>query len=44
MKPGLGGEESIRYRALDEFCGTWREDPEFDEAIADQQRIDESLW
>lgn len=38
------GEEAIRYRDLDDLAGTWREDPELDEAIADQHAIDEELW
>lgn len=38
------GEEAIRYRTLGDLSGTWCEDSVFDEAIADQQRIDESPW
>jgi hypothetical protein len=29
---------------LDELAGAWEDDPQFDEAIRDQDRIDESLW
>jgi hypothetical protein len=38
------GEAPIRHRSLDDIAGTWQEDTEFDRAVADQQRIDESLW
>lgn len=38
------GEMPIRQRSLDDIAGTWQEDPEFDRAVVDQQRIDESLW
>ena len=36
-------EEPI-FHDLDHLAGKWVEDPDFDEAIADQDRIDESLW
>jgi len=38
------GETSLRQRTLEDVAGTWQEDRAFDEAIADQDRIDESLW
>jgi len=38
------GENPIRQRDLSDILGTWQEDPEFDQAIADQDRIDERLW
>jgi DNA polymerase III delta subunit len=31
-------------RNFNHIAGTWKEDPAFDEAIADQHRIDEDLW
>lgn len=33
-----------RRTDLDEFIGTWVEDPEFDKAIAEQDQIDEEMW
>ncbi len=33
-----------RQRDLSDLRGTWCEDPEFDQAIADQDRIDPELW
>jgi hypothetical protein len=38
------GEGPGRLRDLSDIVGTWQEDPEFDEAIADQDRVDERLW
>jgi len=37
-------EAPVRMRDLSEVAGTWQEDPEFDQAIAEQDRIDEQLW
>jgi len=34
----------LRQRDLGDIAGTWQEDPEFDQAIAEQDRIDEKLW
>lgn len=33
-----------RRRDLSDICGTWKEDPEFDRAVAEQHRIDPGLW
>ena len=42
---GAGLTERARVkRDLSDIVGTWQEDPEFDRAIADQHRIDESIW
>ena len=38
------GDTSVRYRKLSDIAGTWREDPEFDAAIDEQQQIEEKLW
>ena len=37
-------ETPQRQRDLGDIAGTWHEDRDFDEAIADQDRIDERLW
>ena len=37
-------KEPTRQRDLSHQAGTWVEDPEFDQAIEDQDRIDEDLW
>jgi hypothetical protein len=39
-----GGEAPVVHDDLDELAGAWEDDPQFDEAIRDQDRIDESLW
>ena len=36
--------EPIKYTDLDFLIGSWEEDPEFDAAISDFERIDESIW
>jgi hypothetical protein len=40
---GLSPTE-VRQRDLEDIAGTWQEDPEFDQAIAEQDQIDERLW
>jgi plasmid stability protein len=40
---GVSGEPR-RHRDLSDIAGTWREDPAFDRAIADQDTIDEEMW
>lgn len=41
---GLTDEPKLRQRSLSGIRGTWVEDPAFDAAIADQDRVDEELW
>lgn len=38
------GDRPVRHRSLDALRGTWHDDPDFERAIAEQHRIDESLW
>ena len=40
---GVSGEVT-RFRDLGNVAGSWRDDAEFDAALAEQRRIDESLW
>ena len=45
LREGAGlTPERPRRRQLRDLAGSWREDPEFDRAIADQRRIDKALW
>ncbi|MBI4545256.1 MAG: hypothetical protein HY703_08680 [Gemmatimonadetes bacterium] len=37
-------EQPMRHRDLRDLAGTWHEDPEFDAALAEHDRIDASLW
>lgn len=37
-------EERARYRTLRDLAGTMVQDPDFDAALADQDRVDEDLW
>jgi plasmid stability protein len=42
---GLGLDAEVRrFTDLDDLAGTWIDDPEFDRAIADMDRIDEAMW
>jgi hypothetical protein len=36
--------QSIKYRDLSKLAGTWVEDPAFDEAMKDFERIDPEQW
>ncbi len=38
------GETALRFRDLSDIVGTWQEDREFDQTIAEQDQIDEHLW
>jgi hypothetical protein len=38
------GGTPLRQRDVSDIAGTWQEDPEFDQAVADQDRVDEGLW
>ena len=40
---GLEARERVK-RDLSDIAGTWQEDPAFDSAIAEQQKIDEAMW
>lgn len=44
LQAALGLDKPKVYTDLDEFIGTWVEDPEFDKAIAEQDQIDEEMW
>lgn len=45
LRDGAGlAPERPRRRQLGDLAGSWREDPAFDRAIADQRRIDRALW
>jgi plasmid stability protein len=37
-------KDAVKHRDLSDLAGTWKEDPQFDQAIADQHAIDESIW
>ena len=40
---GLEALERVK-RDLSDIAGTWQEDAAFDNAIAEQQKIDEAMW
>jgi hypothetical protein len=45
LQAGVGlSDAPVRYTDLDEFAGTWVDDPEFDRAIREMDQIDPELW
>jgi plasmid stability protein len=38
------GEHRVPLRDLSDIAGSWHDDPAFDEARAQQDKIDEDLW
>jgi hypothetical protein len=38
------GETPVLQRDLSDIAGSWEEDPEFEQAIAEQDQVDEHLW
>jgi plasmid stability protein len=36
--------EPIQHRDLSDIAGTWVDDPNFDDALKEQDRIDPELW
>lgn len=36
--------EPMKHRTLADLAGTWVDDPELDQALADQDRVDEEMW
>ena len=41
---GIDGGGEIRYHDLDKLAGTWVEDPAFDRAVEEMDRIDPGMW
>ena len=37
-------EKRSKRRDLADIVGTWKDDPRFDAALADQRRIDPEMW
>ena len=40
---GVTGREEV-YHDLDHLAGTWVEDPEFDRAIEEMDKVDPEMW
>jgi len=38
------GSERVRKRDLSFMVGTWQNDPAIDQALADQDKVDEEMW
>jgi hypothetical protein len=37
-------DEPVRYRNLRGLAGRWRDDPDFDNALREQDTVDEGVW
>ncbi len=45
LRDGLGlAGEPVRRRDLSDIAGSWVGEPEIDEALQDQRRVDPDLW
>jgi hypothetical protein len=45
LREGVGLAGSARKRRdMRDLAGTWKEDPEFDQAMGEQDVVDEDLW
>jgi len=45
LERGLGlSADAVRYTDLDDLAGTWVNDPAFDDAVAQLQRVEADLW
>jgi hypothetical protein len=45
LQKGLGmADKPVRHHDMDDLVGTWVDDPEFDRAIHDMDRVDEGMW
>jgi hypothetical protein len=36
--------QPVKHTDLDSLIGSWQEDPAFDQAIADFEKVDEAAW
>lgn len=41
---GVDMDPAAEHHDLDDLAGTWIDDPAFDEAVAEMDRVDEELW
>ena len=45
LKRGVGISDTVvEYDDLDDLVGTWKDDAEFDRALADQDAVEPDLW
>ena len=44
LEKGLGLEAEPVFEDLDHLAGSWQEDPAFDRAVAEFEKIDEEMW
>jgi hypothetical protein len=44
ISAAVGVTSAIRKRDLSDIAGTWVEDPQFDQIMREQDRIDPQMW
>jgi hypothetical protein len=45
LQAGSGvSDQPVQHHDLDALAGTWKEDSAFDQAVADQDQVDERIW
>ena len=44
IKRGIGMDEEQEHNDLDDLIGTWQQDEEFEQAIIEQDKIEQDLW
>lgn len=44
LEQAVGADQPRRNSNLEKYSGTWVEDPAFDEAMKDFEKIDEEAW
>ncbi|MFO7729758.1 MAG: hypothetical protein R6V86_03230 [Spirochaetia bacterium] len=44
IKRGIGMDEEQEHNNLDDLIGTWQQDEEFDQALSEQDTIEQDLW
>jgi hypothetical protein len=44
IKRGIGMDEEQEHNDLDDLIGTWQQDEEFEQALREQDTIEQDLW
>ena len=44
IKRGIGMDEEQEHNDLDDLIGTWQQDEEFEQALTEQDTIEQDLW
>ncbi|MDZ7794568.1 MAG: hypothetical protein U5P10_13015 [Spirochaetia bacterium] len=44
IKRGIGMDKEQEHKDLDDLIGTWQQDEEFEQALSEQDTIEQELW